>query len=296
MEAVRRMRTLVLGGGYSGGHVAARLRDRGDAVLVSHRSLDDRPLLKGVEHVRFDPDRGIVPSAEQLGMVDRVLVTIPPDRQGRDPVLEHLGPTLGRLAPRWLGYLSTTGVYGDTKGAWVDETSPLRPANTRSRHRMACEQAWQASGLTVTLLRLPGIYGPGRSPFGKLATGQGRLLHKPGQVFSRIHVDDICGAVLLAMEREGSDVVNVSDDLPCPSSEQLAFAAHLAGCRLPPCERFEEACLAMGPMALSFWRDNRRVGNGKLRQLWGYRLRFPTYREGLRHCLAAERAASQAAA
>jgi nucleoside-diphosphate-sugar epimerase len=220
-----------------------------------------------------------------LAGVTHVLVTIPPDPQGADPVLATLTGTLASLPLQWVGYLSTTGVYGDHGGDWVREDSALRPRLERSQARLACEQAWRRSGLPVQVFRLPAIYGPGRSPFDNLRNGTARLIHKPGQVFSRVHVDDIVGALMhcLAMPAgERPQTVIVADREPCPSSETLGFAAHLLGCKLPPWQRWQDVSATMGPMARSFWSENRRASSKLLCDSLGYRFRYPSYREGLR--------------
>jgi nucleoside-diphosphate-sugar epimerase len=204
---------------------------------------------------------------------------------------------LRRQPLQWLGYLSTTGVYGDTGGAWVSESSPTAPALGRSRARLESERLWLGSGLPVQSFRLPAIYGPGRCPFQQLRQGTARLIHKPGQVFCRIHVDDIVGALLHGAALPATDrpaVINVSDDAPCPSSETLGYAAHLLGCKLPPVQRFEAMAASMSPMALSFWADNRRVSNQLLCQGLGYRLRYPSYREGFAASLREEQASDPA--
>jgi nucleoside-diphosphate-sugar epimerase len=278
-------RMLVLGGGYTGRRLAAALEAAGVPVLLTHR----RPVPPGDARgwLPFDPDQGALPGEADLAGVSHMLVTIPPDGGGRDPVLASLEALLHRLAPAWVGYLSTTGVYGDTGGAWVDETSPTRPLLVRSQARLACEQAWRRSGLPVQLLRLPAIYGPGRNPMLSLRSGTARLIHKPGQVFSRVHVDDIVGAVLhcIALPAEARpDTLILADTFPCPSSEILGLAAHLLGCRLPEVQRYQDVAAAMGPMARSFWSENRRASSRRLRDDLGYRLLYPTYREGLVSC------------
>jgi nucleoside-diphosphate-sugar epimerase len=187
-----------------------------------------------------------------------------------------------------VGYLSTTGVYGNTDGAWVDETAATPALPGRSLARLKAEDAWRASGLPVQIFRLPAIYGPERTPFRALQAGQSRLIHKPGQVFSRVHVEDIAGAVLHALalpaaERPG--LLNVADDCPCSSSEALSYAAHLLGCKLPEMERFANIEASMTPMARSFWMENRRVSNRRLCRQLGYRLLYPSYREGYRACI-----------
>jgi nucleoside-diphosphate-sugar epimerase len=278
-------RMLVLGGGYTGRRVAQALEAAAVPVLLTQRQPSPSGSDPGWLH--FDPDQGALPTPADLAGVSHVLVTIPPDAGGRDPVLESLQAQLRHLEPAWVGYLSTTGVYGDTGGAWVDETSPVQPLLERSQARLACEQAWRRSGLPVQLLRLPAIYGPGRNPMVNLRKRTARLIHKPGQVFCRVHVDDIVGAVLHSLAlppRDQPDTLILADTCPCPSSEILGLAAHLLGCRLPEVQRFEDVAAAMGPMARSFWSENRRVSSRRLRDDLGYRLLYPTYREGLSSC------------
>ncbi len=293
LAALRRAaigRALVLGGGYTGGRFAQKLAAAG--VRVTATSRHPTPEDPGpIRHLRFDPTSGCLPSAGDLEGTTHLLVTIPPDHRGQDPVLAALAPVLDQLPLQWVGYLSSTGVYGDQDGGWVDETSPTRPGLERSQARLACERAWRARGLPLQVLRLPAIYGPGRTPFRGLLDGSARLIHKPGQLFSRIHVDDIVGALAhcLAMpENQRPDTLIVADNRPCPSSETLGYAAHLLGCRLPMAESFAEAALRMSPMARGFWTENRRVSNRLLCQGLGYRLLYPSYREGYRACLAEE--------
>ena len=291
-------RWLVLGGGYCGMRLVDRLLELGHEVVVTHRASTDPapihqpattidssaspPRRRPRPHVAvFDDARGIAPDLKALGPFTAVLSTIPPGNTGIDPVQDRLGAALGRSAPPWVGYLSTSGVYGDLQGNWADESLPPRSRIPRSRHRIGCEAAWRASGLAPLILRLPGIYGPGRSPFARLRQGRSRLIHKPGQVFSRVHVDDVVGAVLWC-QRHGyrNTVVNVCDAMPCPSSQLLGLAARLLDCKLPPYERYRDVKATMGPMAQSFWLENRRVSNRRLLS-WGYVLRYPTCREGL---------------
>ena len=242
----------------------------------------------------FNSDGGPVPSSKAIAGTTHVLVTAPPDREGKDPCLNALESQLRQLELQWVGYLSTTGVYGDRQGGWVDENddAPLEKLLRRSAARRRCEQAWLASGWPVQVFRLPGIYGPGRNPMGNLRRGESRLVHKRGQVFCRIHVDDIVGAVLhcLALPAEERPaLLNVVDQQPAPSSEVISYAAHLLGCSLPDYQDFEAIAAELSPMALSFWRDNRRVSNRRLTQQLGYKLLYPSYREGLQGCLNEER-------
>ncbi len=299
-------RWLVLGGGYCGMRLVDQLLEMGHGVVVTHRAGTDwrtihqpaatvlpktSPLgvKPQLQVAVFDSGQGIDPDLSALGPFTAVLSTVPPGEAGVDPVLDRLGAALRQEAPPWVGYLSTSGIYGDQQGDWADESLLPCSPNPRSRRRIRCEAAWRASGLAPLIFRLPGIYGPGRSHFSRLSQGKARLIHKPGQVFSRVHVDDVVGAVLWCQRHGYHDtVVNVSDTLPCPSSELLAWAAHLLDCKLPPYERYQCAKATMGPMAQSFWLENRRVSNRRLLS-WGYRLRYPTYREGLVAALAEEK-------
>lgn len=282
---------LVCGGGYTGQRLARALAALGVPVLLTSR----QPRQGGPGRwLVLDPANGHLPSDADLAGLSHVLVTIPPDGEGRDPVLQHLGARLRQQPLQWLGYLSTTGVYGDRNGGWVDERQTPSPAPGRSTARLKAEQAWQASGLPVQVLRLPAIYGPWRNPFAGLRDGSARLVHKPGQVFSRIHVDDIVGAVLHLLQLPANrrpPILNLADNAPAPSSEVLGWAAHLLGCRLPEAQPYARIAPDLSPMARSFWSDNRRACNRLLCQGVGYRLRYPTYREGLAACLAEEQSA-----
>jgi len=285
---------LVVGGGYTGQRVAAAARRQGFGVRLTSRDPSRWAAAnpdQGCSWLPFDSASGLLPEPAALTHVSHVLVTAPPAGDGQDPCLPLLLPLLQELPLQWLGYLSTTGVYGDTGGAWVDETAPLRARSRRSQARVAAEQAWLATGLPVQILRLPAIYGPGRCPFQGLLAGSSRLIHKPGQVFSRVHVDDIAGALLHGLSQPASErpaVLNVTDDCPCPSSETLGYAAHLLGCKLPAVEPYAAIAEELSPMARSFWAENRRASNQLLCQGLGYRLRYPSYREGYRACLAEE--------
>jgi nucleoside-diphosphate-sugar epimerase len=294
-----RSRVLVIGGGYSGlrfGRAAAAL---GAQVWLTRRSDSPEPTASTSEPplhwLPYDSSQG-PPAAAPPSDLTHVLVTTPPAADG-DAVIEHWLEPLRQQPLNWLGYLSTTGVYGDTDGGWVDETSPTTPGLARSRLRLESEQRWLGSGLPVQSFRLPAIYGPGRCPFNQLRQGSARLIHKPGQVFCRIHVDDIVGALLHCAARpmeHRPPVVNISDDTPCPSSETLGYAAHLLGCKLPPVQRFDAVAPSLSPMSLSFWADNRRVSNRLLCAELGYRLRYPSYREGFAASLREENASGLA--
>lgn len=275
---------LVVGGGYTGQRFAERLRQLGADVVVTHRRPASAP-----GELPFDSNTGLLPGAAELQGISHLLITAPPDRQGKDPCLSSLKPLLEDLPVQWAGYLSTTGVYGDQQGQWVDEsTNPAADLLPRSQARLDCEQAWITSGWPVQVFRLPGIYGPGRNSLLALQRGDARHVHKPGQVFCRVHVDDIVGALLHCLGLPASQqpsLVNICDHRPAPSSELLGYAAHLLGCPLPELHWFDAVQGSMSPMALSFWRDNRRVSNRKLTEELGYQLHYPSYREGLQACL-----------
>lgn len=285
---------LVLGGGFTGLRFGRAMARRGFDVLLTSRQ--PRRAEPGLGWLRLDSASGSAAEAGALEGISHVLVTAGPDGPGGDPLLPLLEPMLRRQPLQWLGYLSTTGVYGDSGGAWVDETTPPNPRPGRSQQRLAAEQAWQATGLPVQVFRLPAIYGPGRCPFESLRQGNSRLVHKPGQVFSRVHVDDIVGGLLHCIalpEAQRPAVLNVCDDCPCPSTESLGFAAHLLGIRLPEVQRYRDIEATLSPMARSFWIENRRASNRLLCQGLGYRLLYPSYREGFRASLAEEEGAGE---
>ena len=269
-------RVLVIGGGYTGQRFAAAAKAQGAQVWLTSRSARER-----AQWLHFNAGEGAIPQLPEG--LSHVLITLPPNGSGEDDAYNLLKEALQQQPLQWVGYLSTTGVYGDSQGRWVDEGSPTQPGLRRSQSRLQCERRWLASGLPLQSFRLPAIYGPGRCPFQQLQQGTARLIHKPQQVFCRIHVDDIVGTLLHCCDlppEARPALLNVSDDLPCPSSETLGFAAHLLGCKLPALRTFREAEGEMSPMALSFWADNRRISNALLCQDLGYRLLYPTYREG----------------
>lgn len=213
-----------------------------------------------------------------LGTASHVLSSVPPGEAG-DPVLTRYGDALKH---DWLGYLSSTGVYGDTSGAWVDESAP---AGGRRGARLEADAAWLERGARV--LRLPGIYGPGRSALERVAEGRGHRIDVPSQVFSRIHVDDIAAGVVAGFEAPPG-AYNLADDLPASQNAVIEEACRLLGVEPPPLQTLDEASLP--PQARAFYAENRRIANGKAKRVLGWRPAFPTYREGLRACLAARTA------
>ena len=233
---------------------------------------------------RFDRDHPLADAARLLGEATHVLVSIPPDAIGC-PVCDLHGETLAGLESlAWLGYLSTTNVYGDRRGGWVDEASPTIPTGPRGQRRLAAEAAWlelhRRAGLPLHIFRLAGIYGPGRSALDTLKAGTARRIAKPGQVFSRIAVEDLAAVLLASMARPRPGAIyNVCDDEAAPPDAVVAYAAALLGVAAPPLEDFAGA--ALSPMARSFYDDNKRVSNRLIREELGVALRYPTYREGL---------------
>lgn len=280
------MNLVILGLGYSSGEflrqgaarwrkATATVRDPARAAALSRPGLEVLPWAGG-------PPPAALEAA--IAEADALLVSVPAE-DGGDPAIPVLGGAIGS-APKlgWIGYLSTVGVYGDHAGAVVTEMSELRATSRRGLNRIAAERAWldlgAASGRPVHIFRLAGIYGPGRNQLVALAEGTARRIVKPGQAFSRIHVEDIAGVCLASLERRRPGAVyNVADDEPAPPQDVVAHAAGLLGMTPPPEEPFETA--AMSPMARSFYMDSRRVSNGLLASELGYRLRHPTYREGL---------------
>jgi len=288
------MTLVVLGYGYSSAAFVAAVRDRFARVVVTVRGAEKAARLaaQGLEVCRLGPD-GMDPALPQvIGTASAVLSSIPPDSAG-DPVLARpaLAAALtGAAGLRWVGYLSTVGVYGDHGGGWVDEDTPVRPVSPRSVQRVAAEQAWQALGAgggpPVHIFRLAGIYGPGQNALANLADGTARRIVKPGQVFNRIHVEDIAGALAESLQhpQPGGAVYNVTDDEPAAPQDVVAYAATLLGVPVPPDLPFASAELS--PMARSFYGENKRVSNARLRAL-GWVPRYPTYREALAALLAA---------
>ena len=273
---------IIFGGGFSGQRVANLARHLGVKVLCSRREKES----EGADFI-FNTQKEL--SNEIFEGATHVLSCIPPLSNGQDPVLLKLkDQLLNSKDLKWVGYLSTTGVYGDTKGGWVDENTTPNPQQERSKRRFSCEREWLETKLPVQILRLPGIYGPGRSAFESLFTGTAKMIDKPGQVFSRIHVDDIAGSVLflinLYSQGKNPSVINIADNLPTSNLEVITFAAKIAKKSLPLTIPFEIAKAEMSPMALSFWQENRKVDNKLLCENLGYSLIHPDFKSGLKDC------------
>lgn len=249
-------RLVLFGPGYTGTRIAIALQRDGWHVDAISR-------ITSLEEARA-----------ALVQATHVVSTVPPGDDG-DPVLAAHGDAIGRIS--WIGYLSSTGVYGDTKGAWADESAPLAG---RRDGRIAADLAWQALGARV--FRLPGIYGPERAMFDRLRSGQAHRIDAPGQVFCRVHVHDIVTGVLAAMRQGPAGVYNLADDLPAPQNRVVEYACDLLGLPLPAFRTLDE----LSPQARAFYGENRRVANGKAKRLLGWRPLYPTYREGLAAVLA----------
>jgi len=279
-------RLFAFGFGYSAQTLAARLATRGWQIAGTARDENNLTRLRsrGFQAVPFSGEPGNAALVEALRGSTHLLHSIPPGSEG-DPVLAHYRGELSRLAAlEWIGYLSTVGVYGDQEGRWVDEDAPTNPNSARTEARVEAERAWlafgQETGIPVQIFRLAGIYGPSRSVFDKLKAGTARRVRKDGQVFSRIHVEDIANVLeaSIAKPRAGA-IYNVADDEPAAPGDVVAYAAQLAGVPPPPEVDFEAADLT--PMARSFYEGSRRIANTRIKSELGVRLRYPTYREGL---------------
>ena len=279
------------GYGYTAAALARRLAPEGWTVAGTTRSPDKAQAMEAAG-VRAALWSGGPVEAALLDGADAVLVSVGPDERGcpvrraaREAVAER------REALSWIGYLSTNGVYGDHDGAWVDENSNLHPTTERARRRIQAEADWAGFGaewgLPVTIFRLPGIYGPGRSAIDAVRAGRAQRIYKEGQVFSRCHVDDIAAALAASLERPmAHDLYNIADDEPAPPQDVIEYACDLLGVAPPPLMALEDAGLS--EMAKSFYADNKRVSNARMKEALGIELAYPTYREGLRAILARE--------
>jgi nucleoside-diphosphate-sugar epimerase len=283
------LRLLVFGYGYSGRALARRLRAQGWRIAGTHRSPEQARAIAadGAEPVDLADLEAL---SAAVGEARALLVTAPPDAEGC-PGLNALVPAMARARafPDWTGYLSTTGVYGDRRGGWVTERSALAAQSVEGARRVGAERDWldvgRGMGLTVTVFRLPGIYGPGRSALDRLRRGAAQRIAAPGQVFSRIHVDDLAAglAASIAQPRAGG-IYNLCDDEPAPNSDVIAFAAGLLGVAPPPEVPLGEARLS--PAAQRFYAESKRVSNALAKAELGWRPAYRTYREGLRDILA----------
>ncbi len=261
---------LIFGLGYSAGALARRLEARGWQVDGTSRD--------GRSGLAFDDETAV---RAALRRATHILSSIPPDAAGTDPVLARYGEALALAPAQWIGYLSSTGVYGDTGGAWVDEGAPLRG---RRAGRNQADAAWQALRSDMRIFRLPGIYGPGRSAIERVQDGKAHRVDLPGQIFSRVHVDDIAAAVMASMASAARGIFNLADDYPASQNAVIEQASALLGLAPPPMIGPDDP--ALSPLARAFYAENRRVANGRAKRLLGWSPRYPDYRSGLRHCWA----------
>jgi nucleoside-diphosphate-sugar epimerase len=275
------------------GYSAMALSRRLDAAGWTIRGTCRKPARKaalgalGISAALFDGDTPMDP-ADLLQGATHVLLSIPPGAEGDPAFRQHAQDIAAAGTVKWVGYFSTTGVYGNRDGDWVDETSDLRPGNERSQRRVDAERDWLSwgdrHGISVQIFRLPGIYGPGRSAVDQVKSGTARRISKPGHVFSRIHVEDIATTVAASIARaQPGGIYNVCDDEPAAPGDVIAYVCELLSREPPPEIPYDEA--DMSPMAKSFWSDNRRVRNDRMKQDLGVRLDFPDYRIGIRGIL-----------
>lgn len=275
---------LIFGLGQSSRAFVERVGADFTSITATVRDPSQAQPMPGVDIMQFDSEGFDPRLTEAVIGAEAILSSVPPDAEG-DPVLEWFGDTI-QAAPalKWLGYLSTVGVYGDHQGGWVDETTPVRGLSERSFRRVQAEQMWQAlaqeAGLPLHIFRLAGIYGPAQNALLQLQRGTAKRLIKPGQVFNRIHVEDIAQVLAASLVRpRPMAIYNVADDCPCPPQDVVDYAAGLMGIAPPPEVPFGQAELS--EMARSFYSENKRVSNRLIHDELGVSLLYPTYREGL---------------
>ncbi|MGO4681991.1 SDR family oxidoreductase [Hyphomicrobium sp. 2TAF46] len=280
-------RLFCFGLGYCASELGRRLLAQGWTVAgtTAHVEKVERLAEQGFEPFLFDGTDALHDVAEALQSATHVLLSIPPDAES-DPALRHYGAAIAASPSiRWIGYFSTVGVYGDASGNWVDETTETRPGTERGQRRVKAENGWidlaRASGKALVIYRLPGIYGPGRSAIDQLKAGTARRVFKPDQLTNRIHVADIATAVQASIDLSpGVHIFNVTDDLPAPPQDVIAYGAELLGVPCPPAT--DPADAALSPTARSFYIESKKVSNARMKSELGVRLAYPTYVEGLK--------------
>ncbi len=275
---------LIFGGGFSGNYFAKSIRKLGCIALTSSRSENNDP-----NSFIFNSENNSIPEDSIFDEVTHILNCIPPDKNGNDPVLKILKNKIKNISIKWVGYLSTTGVYGNTYGSWVTEKDEPNPMQKRSQNRLSCEKEWLDSNLPIQIFRLPGIYGPGRSTIEAIQTKKIKVIYKENQVFSRIHVADIANAIIYLLQNKNKldfhPIINIADDEPCSQIEVIQYAHKLLGIEMPKQIYFEDAKNDLSPIAQSFWKENRRVSNELLCKKLGYKLIFKNFKLGLENCL-----------
>ena len=274
---------LIFGGGFTGDFFAKSVRKLGCIALTSSRSKKNDS-----NNFIFNSVGSVIPEDKIFEGVTHILSCVPPDNDGKDPVLKILKNKIKSLSPQWVGYLSTTGVYGNTDGNWVSEKNLPNPFQERSQKRLNCEQEWANANLPIQIFRLPGIYGPGRSSLEAIRNKKVKVIHKKNQVFSRIHVADISNAIIYLLKNKNHldfhQIINIADDEPCSQIEVIKYGYELLGLKMPKPKLFEEAKKDLSPIAQSFWIENRRISNQLLCKKLGYKLIYKNYKEGLKNC------------
>lgn len=286
------------GFGYTAGFLATRLSAAGWKISGTTTSSTKKDFLKksGIDACLFDDNHTIIDPFSTFEDVTHILLSIPPDTEG-DPVFDaHAEDFAAMKNLEWIGYLSTTAVYGDHDGNWIDETTPPSPSSRRGSLRLKAEHQWQqlhlSEGIPLHIFRLSGIYGPGRSAIDAVRSGTAHRIEKQGHVFNRIHISDIVEALIASMNKPNpGSLYNLTDDLPSPSHEVIQFACNLLGLDPPPLIPFNQA--EMAPIVRSFYKDNKRIRNDKIKSELGIELLYPDYRSGLQACLETEKETSE---
>ncbi len=281
--SLKEKKFIVFGGGFSGKFFADQIRMLGcEALTSSRKPTNDKTSFF------FDSESDNMPPEHIFEGTTHILSCIPPSKNGKDPVLTRLQNKLKNLNLEWVGYLSTTGVYGNTFGEWVTEKDPVNPMQERSKRRLLCERSWINSNLPIQIFRLPGIYGPGRSTFESILKDNIKVIHKPNQVFSRIHVADIANAIIYLLSKINKlnfhQIINIADNCPSPQIDVIEHSYSLMGLKMPAPIDFDKAKEVLSPIALSFWQENRRVSNELLCKDLGYELIHKNYQSGLQNC------------
>ena len=280
----KKKKILIFGAGFSGNKIAKEMRNAGFEAFTSSRSIKNDKW-----SFLYDSNNNELPPDQLFKDVSHILSCIPPNIDGSDPLLSKLENKLLSLDLEWAGYLSTTGVYGNTFGEWVSEDDPVNPIQERSKRRLLCEERWMNTSLPAQIFRLPGIYGPGRSTIDSILKKNIKVIFKKDQVFSRVHVSDIANAITYLIQNQNKlnfyKVINIADDNPSSQIEVIRYSYELLGKQMPEQTEFEEAKKNLSPIALSFWEENRRVSNSLLCKKLGYKLIHKDYKSGLQNCL-----------
>ena len=275
---------LIFGGGYSGKYLANEIRKLGCIALTSSRSKANNE-----NSFFFDSFSNELPQENIFSGTTHIISCIPPTKRGEDPVLSRLEKKLEQLSLEWVGYLSTTGVYGNTDGNWVSEKDPVKPLQERSKRRRICELKWINANLPTQIFRLPGIYGPGRSTIESILKKNIKVINKKAQIFSRIHVSDIANSIIYLLNNKKKldfhPIINIADNYPCSQVEVIKYSYELLRLEMPQPIEFKEAEKILSPIALSFWEENRKVSNNLLCNKLGYKLLHKDYKSGLKSCL-----------